>query len=306
MLSILGLLRVDPFWKPLEKITAADFLPKSIGKHAYRILWEPLLKNKFGDYADEISLAWFWARIKKRTSSLAYPEGGFLLFAEKVAEAIKEKGGKIYFQTEIGSIFSNNNHISITRVKDVFDKVIVTLPSFALIKLLPQLPEDYQKSLLHLKGLGALTMILRLKKQFLTDGTYWLNICDRNSPVLAVVEHTNFIDNIHYHNEHLVYLGNYLPSSHEFFKLTKEALLKRYDPFLQKLHPNYEKDLIDIEVFKTPFAQPIIPKDYSKNIPSFVTPIPNVYLANMQQVYPWDRGTNYAVELGEKVAACIL
>jgi hypothetical protein len=37
-------------------------------------------------------------------------------------------------------------------------------------------------------------------------------------------------------------------------------------------------------------------------IPSFKTPLKNVFLANMEQVYPWDRGTNYAVELGQKIA----
>jgi len=30
-----------------------------------------------------------------------------------------------------------------------------------------------------------------------------------------------------------------------------------------------------------------------------------LYLANMQQVYPWDRGTNYAVEIGEKVVKLV-
>ena len=34
--------------------------------------------------------------------------------------------------------------------------------------------------------------------------------------------------------------------------------------------------------------------------------MPNVFLANIQQVYPWDRGTNYAVELGQKAAKLIV
>jgi hypothetical protein len=32
------------------------------------------------------------------------------------------------------------------------------------------------------------------------------------------------------------------------------------------------------------------------------TPLPNVWLASMSQVYPWDRGTNFAVEIGRRVA----
>lgn len=80
-----------------------------------------------------------------------------------------------------------------------------------------------------------------------------------------------------------------------------DTLFSLYDPFLKKFNSSYKKHLIGYQLFKTPFAQSIISLNYSKMIPSFKTPLQNVYLANIQQVYPWDRGTNYAVELGEKV-----
>ncbi|HEX8965829.1 MAG TPA: NAD(P)/FAD-dependent oxidoreductase [Patescibacteria group bacterium] len=305
MLFVLGLLRIDPFWKPLESVTAAEFLPKSLGKRSYEILWEPLLLNKFGEFAKTISLAWFWARIKKRTSSLAYPMGGFLAFAQTLANTIEKKGGKIIYNAQIEKIMPQENNISLGKNYGVFDKVVVTLPSFNFVKLCPQLPEAYQKKLLSLKGLGAITVILRLKNKFLSDNTYWLNVCDKQAPFLALVEHTNFMESKHYNNEHLVYLGNYLPTNHAYFSLNDKQLLEEFLPYLKKINPDVKNNIIGFDVFKTPFAQPIIPTNYSKNIPQFSTPIPNLYLANMQQVYPWDRGTNYAVELGEKIAAYI-
>jgi hypothetical protein len=79
-----------------------------------------------------------------------------------------------------------------------------------------------------------------------------------------------------------------------------------YDQLLQRIHPGYKKLLIDYQVFRAPFAQPIVPTNYSKIIPSFTTPLPHVYLANIEQVYPWDRGTNYAVALGLKIAQKVL
>ncbi len=120
---------------------------------------------------------------------------------------------------------------------------------------------------------------------------------------MAIVEHTNFMDKKYYNNEHIVYLGNYLPFDHEYMKMEKDQLLKIYDPILKKINPNYQLSIINSQLFKVPFAQPIIPVNYSKIVPPFETPLSNVYLANIQQVYPWDRGTNYAVELGQKVAA---
>lgn len=313
MAAILAILRFDPFWKPLEKTTAADFLPKAMGQKAYQTLWEPLLINKFGKYTPEISLAWFWARIKKRTTSLAYPQGGFLKFAESLAQKVQQNGGKIQFNTNIQQINpAADNKIAIITDQDtveiknqkakVFDKCIVTLPSFALTRLIPSLPDQYKQSLTSFKGIGAVVLVLRLKDKFLSDNTYWLNICNKHAPVLAIVEHTNFMDKKYYNNEHLLYLGNYLPQDHRYFSMDKKQLLKEFDPLLQKINPDYQKTIIGSELFKVPFAQPIIPINYSKKILPFQTPIKNLYLANMQQVYPWDRGTNYAVELGQKIA----
>lgn len=301
---VLALLRFNPFWIPLEKITAASFLSKTIGKKAYKILWEPLLIGKFGKYADTISLAWFWARIAKRTTSLAYPEGGFLKFAQSLAKAIEQKGGKINYNISIESISEEKDNISLGK-HGTFDKIIVTLPSFAFLKLAPQLPEAYKKSLMKLKGLGAVVVVMRLTKPFFNDNTYWLNICDSKAPLLAVVEHTNFMNSKYYNNEHILYLGHYLPQDHPYFTMNEKKLLEIFDPFLKKLNPEYQESLIGVKKFAVPFAQPIVPTNYSKMIPSFETPLKNVYLANMQQVYPWDRGTNYAVELGKKIAQLI-
>lgn len=302
--AVLAFFKFNPYWKPLERQTATAFLSKTIGKRAYSLLWEPLLVGKFGKYADTISLAWFWARIAKRTTNLAYPEGGFLQFANHVAKAIEKKGGKISYNVSVPQISENKGKVSLGNY-GIFDNVIVTLPSFAFLKLAPQLPEPYKKSLMNLKGLGAIVMVMRLKEKFFTDNTYWLSVCDVKAPLLAIVEHTNFMDKKHYNNEHLVYLGHYLPPDHPYFSMDEEALLQTFDPFLKKLNPDYKKGLIGLKKFAVPFAQPIIPVNYSKMLPSFQTPLKNVYLANIQQVYPWDRGTNYAVELGEKVAELI-
>jgi protoporphyrinogen oxidase len=306
MAIVLAFLRYNPLWKPLEKVTAEKILRPAMGKKAYDTLWGPLLKGKFGSYAPEISLAWFWARIKKRTTSLAYPQGGFQQFAKYLAKAIEKKGGLIIYNASIDHIEEKNEKISLGSSYELFDKVIVTLPSFAFIRIAPQLPDQYKKNLTQLKGLGADVLILRLKTPFFTDNTYWLSVCDTNAPILAIVEHTNFMDKTHYNNEHLVYLGNYLPKDHRYFSLTEKEILNEFDPYLKRINPNYKSSIIGIKKISVPFAQPIIPINYSSMIPPFETPIKNVYLANMQQVYPWDRGTNYAVELGYKVADTIL
>lgn len=302
----LAFFKFYPFWKSLEKYNASVVLPKLMGEKAYSIIWEPLFVNKFGRFIDDISLSWFWARIKKRTQSLAYPEGGFLNFAQHLVKITKKYGGKFYFETEIIELTSDGKSKIKYKTKEetqteVFDAVIVTTPSFLFLKIAPQLPESYKQTLGKLKGLGATNLVLRLKKPFLNDGTYWLSVCDKDAPVMAIVEHTNFMDKKNYGDEHIVYLGNYRDQNDKYFSMSEDEMLSVFDPFLKNINADYKKNLISKKLFKAPFAQPIIPTNYSKIIPSFNTPLKNVYLANIEQVYPWDRGTNYAVELGQKV-----
>lgn len=301
----LALLKYNPFWQLLERYKASDVLPKMMGKKPYEILWKPLIAKKFGPFANNISLAWFWARIVKRTSSLMYPQGGFLEFANAIISQIKKRKGKVLFDSEVKNISTRKNGtVSINNL--TFDKAIVTLPSFQFAQITPQLPTGYKQKLLKLKGLGVVNLILRLKKTFFQDKTYWLNICDTKYPLTGIVEHTNFMEKKYYNDENLVYILNYLPQDHPFMHIDKDKLLKVYDPLLRKINQTYKANLIGTYLFPAAFAQPVIPVNYSKIVPPFKTPLRNIYLANMQQVYPWDRGTNYAVELGEKVADVIL
>jgi protoporphyrinogen oxidase len=312
MAASLGFLKLNPFWKSLEKYSTEEIMRKTMGAHAYDLLWKPQLHNKFGSYAQDISLAWFWARINKRTSALSYPEKGYLSFLEALVTAVSQKKGKVLFSTAITAIQEKDKKVLVSYTKgkkvstEQFDRVIVTVDAFLFAKLVSGLPDSYTRSLTKLQSLGAVDIVLRFKKEFLQDGTYWLSICDMKAPFVALVEHTNFMDKKHFDNEHLVYAGNYLSPEDKIYNLSPDDLLKYYDPYLKKINPSYKKNLIGYDVFKAPFAQPIVPINYSKMLPPMKTPLKNVYLANMQQVYPWDRGTNYAVELGEKVANAIM
>lgn len=305
----LAYLKATSNWKPLEKTTAKKWILKYMGKMSWKTLWGPLFEGKFEKYADEIPASWFWTRINKRTMSLVYPKGGFQTFSQKLEKAAKKYGVVIIYNSPVSTIKKTKAgiEISIGTKKYTFDKVICTLPSPVFIKITDGLPEKYKKKLTSLKGIGAVNMVLSLKHSLLSDGTYWLNINEVKYPFLAVVEHTNFMDKKYYNGEHLVYIGNYLEPSHEFFKKSEKELLDIFVPYLQKINPKFNHSWVKkAYVFKAPFAQPIIPLEYSKKVPPFETPIEGLYLCNMQQVYPYDRGTNYAVELGQKVAKQIL
>jgi len=287
-------LKISNNWQKLEKVKATAWLKKFYGEKVYQVLWKPLLKSKFGEFFEQIPASWFWARIKKRSSKLGYLEGSFQTFINELAKKIKANGGQILLGHEI-----KNSH-----ELDQFDRIIFTTPTSIFLKIMSdKLPEKYQQELDKLKMIGVVYLILTLKESFLKDGTYWLNINDDSFPFVAVVEHTNFVNKSHYGNHPILYVGGYYPQNHRYFKMTKEEILKEWLPYLQKINPGFKQSsIINFQLFSNLYAQPIVPLNYSKIIPSYQTPVKNVFLACMQQVYPWDRGVNYAIAEGEKIA----
>jgi len=296
----------------LEKYRVVEMLPKLVGKDGYKKVWKPLLMAKFGLFLPKVNMAWFWARVYKRTANLGYFKGGFGKLAEKIAEKIESLGGEI----KLGVEYKANNR---------FDIVLNTVPppGFAAGATQPRgrnLGVDY---------LWAQTLVLELNKSLMNG--YWLNILEKNWPFLVVVEQTNFVDKKYYGDRHVVYFGNYLegnvphrksphrnaatqaaePSDEKHFDerllMDDEELLELYLPYIKKINPDFKKSWIRRKWrFQNNYAQPVFPVDYSKMIPNIKTKVPGVYVANMSMVYPWDRGVNFAVELGKRAARIMI
>lgn len=303
---ILLFLKLTNNYRKFEKIRALAWLEKYAGKNSTSMIWKPLFIGKFGRNRNKISLTWFWARIKKRTHSLAYPERGFAGLTEKLMEEIIQMGGEIKMGRELIRITSLPDGVVVQQKGGKirrFDEVLVTTPSEVVLKLIPKLPKHYVRKLSSIKHLSALVLIMRLKKRFMKN-TYWLNVNEKGWPLLTIVEHTNYMSSKYYGDEHLVYVGNYLPDDHQYLSMTPKRLLAEFDPFLKMIREDYKDDLIDLEIFSSPNAQPIVDTNYRTNIPE-VSPLGNIFVANMDMVYPWDRGSNYAVEMGQRMAKLI-
>jgi protoporphyrinogen oxidase len=304
-------LRLTNDWRALEKTTADAWMMKWAGKQVYEQMWKPLLIGKFGPFYQDVNMAWMWARIKARTTRLGTFKGGFQKFSDLFAERLREMGVEIRLETQVKFIKKNQTEglsIDAGGIVESFDKVLVTTSPGLMSKVCLDLPENYLKGLLELKSMGAVVMVLSLKHQLSREGYYWFNLPkDAGYPMLALVEHTNFVSSDHFGGDHIVYAGDYLEVGHEYFSMSDEQLLERFIPAFKKINPEFTQDWVKkIWVNKTNYAQPVPLVNHSKNIPSIQTPIDGLYFASMSQVYPWDRGTNFAVEIGRRAAGMIL
>ncbi len=300
----------------LEKYTADGWLRRYMGEEAYSKFFKPLLIGKFADQFPDVNMAWMWARIHTRSLRLGIYEGGFDAFLQAMAQSITKWGAKIHLSTPIDRIQTKDKPILIINDKQqVFDIVISTTSPQLLLKMTDGLAEtDYGRKARNLKSIGALCVIFALKRSLLTDGTYWLNLPadspDKSKsrfPYLALVEHTNWMPKEYYGEDVLVYCGDYVPPDHEYFQLSEETLAERFADTLSTFNLDFKKDWIrKYWVFGAPYAQPVPGINHSENILPLKTPLPGVYWASMSQVYPYDRGTNYAVEIGRRLANLIL
>ena len=297
-------LRLTNNWRALEKVTADQWMFKYAGRQVYEQMWKPLLIGKFGPFYKDVNMAWMWARIHARTTRLGTFEGGFQEFANLFAEKLRGMGVEIRLKAQIKSIKRDQASGGLTVDDESFDKVLVTTSPNLMARLCPDLPENYLKGLLELKSMGAVVMTLALKHSISKDGYYWFNVPkDEGYPFLALVEHTNFVPKENFGGDHVVYAGDYLEMGHEYFSMSDDELLERFVPAFQKFNPEFSRDWVKkIWVHKTNYAQPVPLVNHSKNIPEIQTPIEGLYFASMSQVYPWDRGTNFAVEIGRKAA----
>ena len=297
-------LRLTNNWRALEQVTADAWMTKWAGRRVYEQMWKPLLVGKFGPFYRDVNMAWMWARIKARTTRLGTFEGGFQNFADMFAERLRELGVEIRLKVAIRQIKRDQAKGSLSVDGESFDKVLVTTSPNLMAKLCPERPDEYLKGLLELKSMGAVVMVLSLKQQLSKDGYYWFNLPkEEGFPFLALVEHTNFVPPENFGGDRIAYAGDYLEQGHEYFSLSEAQLLEKILPAFQKINPAFSRDWVKkVWLFKTNYAQPVPLLNHSKNIPAIQTPVDGLYFASMSQVYPWDRGTNFAVEIGRRVA----
>ncbi|XHU95809.1 MAG: NAD(P)/FAD-dependent oxidoreductase [cyanobacterium endosymbiont of Rhopalodia gibba] len=299
-------------WKKLELINAQEWLLKICGKQVYQIIWEPLLRGKFGMFAESISAVWFWNKVKLRGGSrnkdgkemLAYYRGGFAALAERLETEISLGGGEVKTNITVEGLIVKGDHVVDIQTSQGLinaDAVIAT-PALPIIADLvaPHVSSEYVDRLRQVQYLANVCLVLELNRSL--SKTYWLNVNDPNFPFVGVIEHTNFESQETYGGRHIIYLSKYLLETEDLYQINDEEALNYSIPYLIKMFPEFSRDwIIDYHLWKARYSQPIVSNHYSQLIPEVTTPLKNFYICTMSQIYPEDRGTNYAIREGRKI-----
>ena len=303
-------------WRELDNLSAETWLKRLGGHEVYRVVWEPLLRGKFGDLAPEVSAVWMWSKLVLRGGSrgnggserLAYFRGGFSALVRRLEQEIGQRGGRIVTGTTVGDLQVADgrvNGVVTDRGTLTADAVVVT-PAFPIIaKLLAaHLSDEHLRQFTEVRYLANVCLILELDRSL--SETYWLNVNDPSFPFVGVIEHTNLEPVTSYGGRAIVYLSRYLPADDNYFRLDDKATLEHCLPYLRSMFPAFERSwVLQHYVWRTPYGQPVVTRGYGANLPSGRSPIKGVYIASMAQIYPEDRGTNYAVRDGRTAGATV-
>lgn len=306
-LSVLEASRVKNY-DQLERITAKSWLVKKSGSKSYSVLWKKLLESKFDDDADKVSAVWIWNKFKLRGNSrekvssekLGYLDSSFSKIIDVLANKIKQNGGRIVLNSEVIKVSEGELTVLKNGKKETVktDIIISSTATPVFAKIIKGQDKEYDKLLSKIEYKANICMILNIKNSL--SNYYWTTVCE-DAPFVLVIEQNNLVGNKKY-NGKVIYLSKYLSVKNKMWNYSDEEVFKEFTSYLSKMFPHFSSDDVNsYEIFRSAYSQPVINLNYSQMKPSIQTPFKGIYLAGMSQIYPEDRGVNYAIRLAYEV-----
>lgn len=300
-------------WKSIEHLSIREWLEQLCGKSVYKIVWEPLITSKFSVYAEAVNAVWMWKKLVLRGSTrndkggeeLAYFKGGFGRLAEALVTAVRSAGGEVRYGARVSGMSTDGDEItSLTTSHGVVDGArYLFTPAFPIIADMFEghASAEWLARLRRVRYLGNMCLVLRLNQSL--SETYWLNVNDPGFPFVGVIEHTNFDKPENYKGSHIAYLSRYLAVEDPVWAYTDEQYFDFALGHLKRMFPKMDESwVLEYSVWRAEYAQPVTERNYSEYVPGQETPFANAVISTMAQIYPEDRGTNYAIRAGRDIA----
>ena len=295
-------------WKPLDHIEASGWIRRWVGEEAYDVLWRKLFDLKFYDYADKLSAAWIWSRIRRIGRSrdgrfretLGYLEGGSNTLLQAMKNAIEAHGGEIRLSTPAQKVLISAGRVTgleLTTGQEAFSKVISTVPLPYVSRMIPDLPADVMERFKAVRNIAVVCVIAKLRRAVTQN--FWLNVNDPGMDIPGLVEYSNLRPLEH----HVVYVPFYMPGEHPKFADGNEVFLEKVRSYLKRINPTLaDEDFIDMRASRYRHAQPICGPAHLESLPPVALPVEGLWVADTSYYYPEDRGISESIEFGRNMA----
>jgi len=295
-------------WRPLDHVEASRWIKRWVGNEAWEVLWRRLFDYKFYDYANNLSAAWIWSRIRRIGRSrynlfrekLGYLEGGSSTLLNAIKIDIEQHGGEIRLSSparRVNIIQGRVTGVEASSGVEDFDKVISTVPLPFVTRLIPDLPPEVAQKFTALKNIAVVCVIAKLRQR-LTEN-FWLNVNDPEMDIPGLVEYSNLRPLDHA----VVYVPFYMPGEHPNYAEPDEVFIGKVKRYLQTINPELQDDdFIDIRASRYRHAQPICEPGYLDRLPPVALPVRGLWVADTSYYYPEDRGISESIGFGRQMA----
>jgi protoporphyrinogen oxidase len=295
----------------LENHSAKQWIEAWCGKSVYEKLWRRLFDLKFYQYADPISAAWIWTRIKRIGTSrrslmqeeLGYIEGGSQTLIAALVKAIEAHGGAIRLGARVEKIAVEKGRLRGVVVggeETAYDAAIVTVPAPLIPAMVPDLPFEERQRYAEILNIGVVCLVFKLRKQVTPH--FWVNVADPAMGIPGFVEFSN----LRPLGDVIVYVPYYTPVDHSNWARSDVDLLDEAFACLQRVNPALsDEDRIDGRASRLRYAQPVCPPGFAKKIPPVQTSVKGLQIADTSFYYPEDRGVSEGVRYGKMMAVAI-
>lgn len=295
-------------WTPLDNVEASGWIRRWVGEEAWEVLWRRLFDYKFYNYANGLSAAWIWSRIRRIGRSryslfrekLGYLDGGSTTLLQAMKAEIEALGGEVHLGAKVDCVHISDgqvNSVEVAGVQHAFDKVISTVPLPYVPHIMPGLPVEILEKFRALKNIAVVCVIAKLRKP-LTEN-FWLNTNDPDMDIPGLVEYSN----LRPLDQHIVYVPFYMPGEHQKFSEPDQVFVDKVRVYLQKINPKLtDDDFIDIRASRYRHAQPICDPAYLEHLPPAALPVRGLWVADTSYYYPEDRGISESIGFGRQLA----
>jgi protoporphyrinogen oxidase len=297
-------------WDAIEMESARSWITRWCGTEVYDRLWRPLFALKFYQYAENVSAAWIWTRIRRIGRSrrsmmqeeLGYIEGGSQTLVDALCSAILKRGGRISTNCAAQQVLVNDGRVTgVLTSKGVIqaDAVISTVPTPLVSTMVPDLPADWKARYNSIVNMGVCCLVFKLKRS--VSPHFWVNISEPDIAIPGIIEFSNLRT---VGGETVVYVPYYMPNDNLKFTWTDEMLLEEAFGYLCRVNPALSReDIIAAHVARLRYAQPVCEPGFAAKLPPVQTSIEGLQIADTCFYYPEDRGISESVQLGQKMAS---
>lgn len=187
------------------------------------------------------------------------------------------------------------------RTASYFDRVIITSPSNAAARMLPQADRNERRMLENIRYQGIVCASVMTKCSL--SNYYVTNITD-DTPFTGIIEMSAIVDKREFNRNALVYLPRYIAPDDELFDKTDQEIEHYFLSSLERMYPHFRrKDVVAFKISRVRQVFPIPVLRYHEELAPMRSSVDGVFVVNSSHIVNGTLNVNETVQLAENFFA---